>query len=81
MKRNAVAAVLSAILPGAGQFYNRQWIKGAGFFIAMVVLSAFIQPETLLFEPSVKALLPLVALLVLAFWSVVDAYRSEKSTS
>ncbi len=78
MKRNILAAVLSAILPGAGQLYNRQWLKGAAFLIAMVVLSAFIQPETLLFEPSAMALLPLVALLGLAIWSVVDAYRSDK---
>lgn len=66
MKRNIVAAALSAILPGAGQLYNRQWFKGAGFLITMVVLSAFIQPEMLLFEPSAMALLPLVALLGLA---------------
>lgn len=81
MKRNVVAAVLSAIVPGVGQLYNRRWLKGAGFFIAMVVLSAFIRPEMLLFEPSVKALLPLVALLILSIWSVVDAYRSDKPTS
>ena len=81
MKRNIIAAILSGILPGAGQFYNRQWLKGIAFLVPVLVLSAFVRPEMLLFEPSAMALIPLVALLVLAIWSVADAYRSDKPTS
>jgi len=81
MKRNVMAAVLSSILPGAGQFYNRQWLKGIGFLVPVLVLSSFIRPEMLLFDPSLSALLALVALLGLATWSVVDAYRSDKTIS
>lgn len=81
MKRNVMAAALSAVLPGAGQLYNRQWLKGIGFLVPVLVLSAFIRPEMLLPEPSPMALLALVVLLGLAIWSVVDAYRSNKPTS
>jgi len=81
MKRNVVAAVLSGILPGAGQFYNRQWLKGIGFLVPVLVLSAFVRPEMLLPDPSPTALLVLVVILVLAIWSVMDAYRSDKPTS
>ena len=82
MKRNnIIAAVLSGILPGAGQFYNRQWLKGIGFLVPILVLSAFVRPEMLLPEPSSMAVLTLVVLIGLAIWSVIDAYRSSKPTS
>jgi len=80
VKRNVIAAALSGILPGLGQFYNRQWLKGIGFLVSVLVLSAFIRPEMLLPEQSPTALLTFVVLLGLAIWSVVDAYRSDKST-
>jgi TM2 domain-containing membrane protein YozV len=81
MKRNIVAAVLSGILPGAGQFYNRQWLKGIAFLGPILILSTFIRPEMLLSEPSLLALLTLVVILVLGIWSVVNAYRTEKPIS
>ena len=81
MKRNIIAAVLSGILPGAGQFYNRQWLKGIGFLVPVLALSAFVRRRMSLSEPSVMILLVLIVILVLAVWSVVDAYRSDKLTS
>jgi Na+-transporting NADH:ubiquinone oxidoreductase subunit NqrD len=33
----ALAGLLSAILPGLGQFYNRQWGKGLGFLIGVIL--------------------------------------------
>jgi TM2 domain-containing membrane protein YozV len=81
MKRNIVAAVLSGILPGAGQFYNRQWLKGIAFLAPTLILSTFVRPEMLLSGPSLIALLTLVVILVLGIWSVVDAYRTDKPTS
>ena len=41
----AVAALLSALCPGLGQFYNRQWGKGAGFLLG--VLAGFLGVLTL----------------------------------
>src|SRR2546426_12516292 len=34
-----VAGILSGVLPGLGQFYNRQLGKGAGFLIGFLVLA------------------------------------------
>ena len=38
-KNPAIAGVLSGVMPGLGQFYCRQWGKGAGFLIGAVVVS------------------------------------------
>ena len=39
-KNPVIAGVLSGIAPGLGQFYCRQWAKGAGFLIAAVAADA-----------------------------------------
>lgn len=36
-RKAATAAMLSALVPGLGQFYNRHWWKGAAFLAAMIV--------------------------------------------
>src|SRR5207244_13362503 len=33
-----IAGILSGILPGLGQFYNRQWLKGVGFLLGTLVV-------------------------------------------
>ena len=82
-----VAGFLSAILPGLGQFYNRQWTKGAGFLLATVILDAFlgVSAETILvLEASLSGtpvdnlggfLLRMIPLIALALWSITDAAR------
>ena len=37
-KNPMIAGVLSGILPGLGQFYCRQWGKGAGFFVGAIAI-------------------------------------------
>src|SRR5437667_5071046 len=32
-----IAGILSGVLPGLGQFYNRQWGKCVGFLLGMVI--------------------------------------------
>jgi hypothetical protein len=81
MKHNTTAAVLSGILPGAGQLYNRQWFKGVGFLVPVLILSAFVRRGMLLPERSTNTMMGLFVIFGLAVWSVVDAYRSGKSTS
>ncbi|HTN44284.1 MAG TPA: DUF5683 domain-containing protein [Nitrospiria bacterium] len=85
MKNPRAAAVLSAIFPGLGQFYNRQWFKGIGFFIASGVLSGMVTErfpaeELMAGDTSHagKALGLLLVLLALLVWSMVDAYRSAR---
>lgn len=78
MKRNVVAAALSAVLPGMGQLFTHHWVKGAGFLMAVMVISAVVRRRMLLAAPSMTAMLAVVVLFGLAIWSVVDAYRSDK---
>jgi uncharacterized protein DUF5683 len=82
-----VAGFLSAILPGLGQFYNREWAKGAGFLLATVILDAFLgaSAETLrILEASLSGmpannlgsvLLRMIPLIAIALWSITDAAR------
>lgn len=91
--RPALAALLSALLPGLGQFYNRQWTKGAGFLVGFLVLAgalmSSVDPEAL--QQSAASGVPLdnigqlgflvLLLLALAVWSVVDAARSAKRSA
>jgi hypothetical protein len=80
MKKNILAAALSAILPGAGQLYNHQWLKGVLFLAAVLVISASMRRRMILAEPSLVAMLVVITLFAIAVWSVVDAYRSAKAT-
>jgi hypothetical protein len=80
MKKNILAAALSAILPGAGQFYNHQWLKGMAFLATVLVISASIRRRMMLAEPSLIAMLIVIVLFAISIWSVVDAYRSTKVT-
>jgi hypothetical protein len=74
--RKVVAAVLSAIVPGAGQFYNRHWIKGVAFLVAVFGLFSAIHPDEVIEGRGLVAtLVVLLLLLAVAIWSIVDAYR------
>ena len=86
------AGVLSGVVPGLGQFYNRQWGKGVGFLlgvvIPIVVLLGAINLEALQgaaesgTPPDNIWLLFGLAMLCLAIavWSIVDAARMAKKS-
>ncbi len=88
--RPALAALLSALLPGLGQFYNRQWRKGGGFLLGFLILAGAllgsVDPQAL--EQSAASGVPvdnigqlailMLLFLALAVWSIVDAARSAK---
>lgn len=87
-----VAGLLSGLLPGLGQFYNRQWGKGAGFLVGIIVLTAVlsssVDPKAL--EQAAEAgktpdnlgllFLLLVVMLAMAIWSIADAARTAKKS-
>lgn len=64
-KNPALAAVLSAVIVGVGQFYNGDIKKGAAMLIGAVLLGAATAG---------------VLWLALAVWSAVDAYQVAKGT-
>lgn len=80
MKKRIVGAILSIMLPGAGQIYVHQWIKGAFFLIAALFFSGMVRRLSMA-GPSSAGLPVLNApfihlvLLVLALWSAADLFR------
>src|SRR3989442_16041906 len=38
LKNPWISGILSGVLPGLGQFYNRQWLKGVGFLLGALVV-------------------------------------------
>ena len=87
-----LAALLSALLPGLGQFYNRQWSKGGGFLLGFLILARALLGSVDLqaLQQSADSGVPvdnigqlatlMLLLLALAVWSVVDAARSAKKS-
>ena len=88
-----IAGLLSAILPGLGQLYNRQWAKGAAFLLATIVLEAALEStaETIRVLQAVFSGAPVdnlggvilrsIPLLALALWSIADAARTARQES
>jgi TM2 domain. len=87
-----LAIFLSAVLPGLGQFYNRQWKKGAGFLVATLVMDAAfgVTSETIAVFQSAFLGMPgtnvniggfvlrMLPLAAIATWSMTDAARTAK---
>ena len=81
-RRQWIALILSGLFPGLGQLYLRAWGKGAAFLLGAGVvtwgLGGLVEMDELL-GGHVAHPLPilglLTALLALALWSLVDAWR------
>jgi hypothetical protein len=77
-------------MPGLGQFYCRQWGKGAGFLLGALVVDGSLGVSagfmTLLqglaagapAPDSLSILIRSLPLLALAVWSIMDAVRTAK---
>jgi hypothetical protein len=82
-RRQVIALMLSGIFPGIGQLYNRQPIKGAIGVILGVVLTwaaarAAPADPLALAQPGADVLGPLLALLAVWVWSLIDAWRAPR---
>ncbi len=82
MKR-VLPALVSAVVPGAGQLLNHHWTKGIAILAAGLTISAMLRKKSILAQPmhSGSALhwVLVVVLVGLAVWSALDAYRSNPS--
>ena len=90
LSRPHVAGLLSGLLPGLGQFHNRQWLKGAGFLLSTVLLDAYIGLSQDMIQillgpasalPSLTPdtlLLKLLPVFIIALWSVADAVHTAR---
>ena len=89
-KNPTLAGVLYGVMPGLGQFYCRQWTKGAGFLAGtsalFVLLIGSVDPDKL--QEAAETGVPLdnmgkiffiaSLLLAVAMWSIVDAVRTAR---
>jgi hypothetical protein len=92
-KNPTIAGVLSAVVPGLGQFYCRQWAKGAGFLVGAIAIDAAFGVSSGMLEllqsfgapvPSDmlgKLLIGSLLFLAIAVWSILDAVRTAKTFS
>jgi hypothetical protein len=79
-RQQVIALILSGVIPGLGQFYNRQPKKGVAFLGAGVILTWLLGRAVptdllLLIQPEAQLLVPLCVLLLVWVWSVIDAWR------
>lgn len=86
-KNPTLAGVLSGVMPGLGQFYCRQWAKGATFLAAVSVADFSADISQTLFDVLVTRVLPTdttkfligsTVMLAIAAWSIIDAVRTAK---
>jgi len=92
-KNPTIAGLLSGMMPGLGQFYCRQWAKGAAFLVGALAADAGfgISTGTLTVLQSVggsppseglgRLLLGMLVLLGVALWSIIDAVRTARKSS
>lgn len=71
-----LTAILSTVLPGAGQLLQHRWMKGAAFLAAAMILSGVVRRETL----GHAGMLSMRAILIaLALWSAADAFMLQQA--
>jgi hypothetical protein len=91
-KNPTLAAVLSGVVPGLGQFYCRQWGRGAGFLVGAIAIDAGFGVSSGMLEllqsfgtpvpPDVPGtlLLGMFLFLAVAVWSIIDAVRTARKS-
>ena len=82
-----IAGILSGILPGLGQFYNRQWLKGVGFLLGTLVVDGVLGVTAGMIkffqsgappENTGQFLFGSLIVLALVIWSISDAVRTAQ---
>lgn len=68
-KQTFLALFLSSLVPGLGQIYNSQWLKGIGFFIGIVIIGSILESITA-FGPLIAQVFEIAATL----WILNDSY-------
>ncbi len=82
-----IAGILSGVLPGLGQFYNRQWLKGVGFLLGTLVVDGVLGVTAGMIkffqsgappENTGQFLFGSLIVLALVIWSITDAARTAQ---
>jgi hypothetical protein len=90
VKNPVAAGVLSALLPGLGQFYCRRWLRGIGFLAAVLAIDAAAGVTGTALAVARSRVLPAdltgflggaAILVAIALWSVLDAIGLARATA
>ena len=82
-----IAGILSGVLPGLGQFYNRQWLKGVGFLLGTLIVDGVLGVTAGMIkffqsgappENTGQFLFGSLIVLALVIWSISDAARTAQ---
>ena len=82
-----IAGILSGVLPGLGQFYNRQWLKGVGFLLGTLIVDGVLGVTAGMIkffqsgappENTGQFLFGSLIVLALVIWSITDAARTAQ---
>ena len=83
MKKRIVGAILSALLPGTGQLYSHQWIKGSLFLMSALLFSGVVRRASMGASSSLgrsfflgNSVFIHLLLFSLAVWSAIDVFLS-----
>ncbi len=71
-KSGVLAAILSVIIPGLGQFYTGQVGKGIMFIILLLVAGGLVSSV-------VGAIIGIPMFIILPIWAAIDAYMATKT--
>lgn len=72
-KSTGIAVLLSLVIPGLGQIYNGQIVKGFGIFVSLPILFAFLL-LLLVGGANTTALLIVILLITIYLYSMYDAH-------
>ncbi len=85
-----IAGLLSGVMPGLGQFYCRQWARGAVYLgaVSAADYAAGVSQGLIhtlmnraLPENMTKLVLGSIFMMAVAAWSVIDAVRTARDSS
>ena len=81
MKREIIAAAMSALVPGMGQLYNHQWFKGGVLVLAVMIVSGVIRNRGIIVATGGLSILMSLTLISLVIFAAADAYKGAEKSS
>ncbi|WNY26669.1 hypothetical protein MsAm2_04410 [Methanolapillus ohkumae] len=78
MASQILAAIFSFFIPGLGQFYAGNFLRGAMIFIGFIILGAIAAGSVLSVVGSLVGGLIGIFMFLLWLWNIFDAYQLAK---
>ena len=78
MKKALLAAILSLVIPGVGQLYNKQIVKGVLLIIFSLLPTVFWYVMLSMGFSLFQTIWTYVLMFVIWIYAIIDAYRTAK---